>query len=93
MNNVRYLKPRPGTAASEYSFLIKTSAFARYSAFRGVHPFSGGMGKVRRDHGSQYVDLRERTYGRRLFPLPPNLALSQAGQELNRNAKLVRIAM
>src|SRR5436190_10603123 len=92
MNNVRYLKPRPGTAASEYSFLIKTSAFARYSAFRGVHPFSGGVGKVRRDHVSEYLDLRERTFGRRLFPLPLNLELSHADQKLNRKAKLVRIA-
>ena len=90
-NNVRYLKPRPGTAKSEYSFLIKTSAFARYSAFRGVHPFSGGMGKVRRDHLREDVALRERTYGRSLFPLPLNLELSKADQELNRNAKLVRI--
>ena len=90
-NNIRYLKPRPGTASSEYSFLIKTSAFARYSAFRGVHPFSGGMGKVRRDHLSDYAALRERTYGRSLFPLPLNLELSKADQELNRNAKLIKI--
>jgi hypothetical protein len=92
-NNVRYLKPRAGEAASEYSFLIKTSIFARYSAFRGVHPFSGGMGKVRRDHVSEYMPLRERTYGRSLFPLPLNLELSDADQELNRNAKLVKLAL
>jgi len=90
-NNIRYLKPRPGTASSEYSFLIKTSAFARYSAFRGVHPFSGGMGKVRRDHAREYAALRERTYGYSLFPLPLNLELSKTDQELNRNAKLVKI--
>ena len=92
-NNIRYLKPRPGVAASEYSFLIKTSAFARYSAFRGVHPFSGGMGKVRRDHVRQFLGLRERTYGRSLFPLPLNLELSHADEALNRNAKLVRISL
>lgn len=93
INNLRYLKTRPGTATSEYSFIVKTSAFARYSAFRGVHPFSGGVGRVRLDHVSQHLDLRERTYGYRLFPLPLNLELSEADQALNRNAKLVKIAM
>ena len=57
-----------------------------------MHPFSGGIGKVRRDHVSEYLDLRERTFGRRLFPLPLNIELSHADQELNRKAKLVRIA-
>jgi hypothetical protein len=93
INNLRYLKPRHGTAMSEYSFVTKTAAFARYSAFRGVHPFSGGIGRVRLDHVSQYLDLRERTYGHRLFPLPLNLELSEADQALNRKAKLVKIAM
>lgn len=93
INNLRYLKPRHGTAMSEYSFVVKTSAFARYSAFRGVHPFSGGIGRVRLDHVNQYLDLRERTYGYRLFPLPPNLELSETDQALNRKAKLVRIVM
>ena len=93
INNIRYIKPRPGVAASEYSFLVKTSAFARFSAFRGVHPFSGGAGKVRRDHVRDSLGLRERTYGTRLFSLPANLELSHADEMLNRNAKLVRLAL
>jgi len=61
---------------------------ARLAARTGDHPMAGGIGRVRRDRASDYAHLRRRTWGFDLAPLPANLALSAADEELNRHAKL-----
>jgi hypothetical protein len=43
---------------------------------------------VRRDRESDYLPLRRRTFGFERAPLPANLTLSAADEELNRRAKL-----
>jgi len=43
---------------------------------------------VRRDREADYLPLRRRTFGFDRAPLPANLPLSSADEELNRRAKL-----
>ena len=62
--------------------------FNRYSVWKRKHPMSGGIGEVKRDHVSDYIHLRWKTYGYDLIPLPKSLVLSEADQRINREAKL-----
>jgi len=61
---------------------------ARIKARRREHPMAGGTWRVRRDRESDYADLRNRIYGLARVPLPDNLSLSAADEELNRTARL-----
>jgi radical SAM superfamily enzyme YgiQ (UPF0313 family) len=65
------------------------SAMSRLAAARRLHPMAGGIGRVRRDGARDYAALRRRFFGLDLAPLPANLALSKADEELNRRAKLI----
>ncbi len=49
------------------------SMFIRYCVFRQVHPMSGGVSLVCRDHENDYLSLRQKTYGFKLAPLPKSL--------------------
>jgi radical SAM superfamily enzyme YgiQ (UPF0313 family) len=62
---------------------------ARIKASQREHPMAGGTWRVRRDRESDYSELRRRVYGLSLVPLPDNLSLSAADEELNRTARLV----
>jgi radical SAM superfamily enzyme YgiQ (UPF0313 family) len=64
--------------------------FTRFSAWKKIHPMSGGICRVRRDSANDYRDLRQRQFGFDLSPLPKNLELSRADEELNRWVKTVR---
>jgi radical SAM superfamily enzyme YgiQ (UPF0313 family) len=50
------------------------SVLSRYAVARGMHPMAGGMGRVALDGAADYADLRRRTYGVELAPLPESLA-------------------
>jgi hypothetical protein len=62
---------------------------SRYSAARQMPPMAGGAVRLRRDHVADYAALRRRCFGVDLAPLPRNLDLSPADEQLNREAKLV----
>jgi radical SAM superfamily enzyme YgiQ (UPF0313 family) len=64
------------------------TAQSRLAAVRRSHPMAGGIGRVRRDHRDAYLPLRRRTFDCEQVPLPVNLALAPADEELNRHAKL-----
>jgi hypothetical protein len=64
------------------------AAQSRLAARARTHPMAGGVGRVRRDRSSDYSRLRWQTWGFALAPLPANLALSAADEEVNRHAKL-----
>ena len=50
------------------------SVLSRYAGAHGMHPMAGGMGRVALDGAADYADLRRRTYGVELAPLPESLA-------------------
>ncbi len=67
--------------------VTKYAAFARYTAWKGENPMSGGVWRVSADHVKEYLPLRRRFYGLGdLFPLPENLNLLEKDEELNRQA-------
>jgi hypothetical protein len=61
---------------------------SRLAAASETHPMAGGSLRVRRDRLTDYLPRRRRVYGFELAPLPPNLPLAAADEELNRRAKL-----
>jgi hypothetical protein len=61
---------------------------SRLAAHAHTHPMAGGIWRVRRDRVEDYLPLRRRLFGFDLAPLPENLALSAADEELNRLARL-----
>jgi radical SAM superfamily enzyme YgiQ (UPF0313 family) len=61
--------------------------FMRLSAWKGIHPMSGGVGHVYRDHVSDYAALRRSQYGFDLAPLPRSLELSAADAAFNRTGR------
>jgi hypothetical protein len=63
------------------------SVFARFAAWRGAHPMSGGVWRVAVDSVTDYLPLRRSFYGLGdWFPLPANLVLSDADKAINRQA-------
>lgn len=77
-----------GCYVKDDHFGIGGTLFARFSAWRRMHPMSGGVGRLRLDHVREYLDLRRRTYGISLAPLPASLQLSAADAALNRQVSL-----
>ncbi len=61
---------------------------ARFSAWKRIHPMSGGICRVRLDSSSDYRDLRRSQFGIDLAPLPKNLELSPADAALNHRVKI-----
>jgi len=57
----------------------------RHYAKQGMHPMSGGTGKIYLDSVNDYTDLRKKYYDIELAPLPNNLALSPADELFNKN--------
>jgi hypothetical protein len=62
--------------------------FSRFSAYRKVHPMSGGIGRVFRDGANDYIDLRRKRFGFELAPLPQSLQLSAEDAALNNRARV-----
>ncbi len=60
-----------------------TLAF-RHFAKQGMHPMSGGTGKVFLDHMDDYIDLRRSSYDIELAPLPNSLDLSPTDELFNK---------
>jgi hypothetical protein len=54
---------------------IGVSLFNRFCAWRQMHPMSGGIHRVRRGDAREFLELRERTFGFELAPLPRSLQL------------------
>ena len=67
---------------------VAVTLFHRYSAWKRVHPMSGGVGRVRRDTAADYRPLRRSRYDIDFAPLPRSLQLSKSDAELNRRVKL-----
>ena len=65
--------------------------FSRYSAYRRMHPMSGGIGRVRRDRYDDYRNLRRKRFGFDIVPLPESLRLSIEDIELNNQARITMI--
>ncbi len=51
------------------------SLFTRYCAWQRRHPMSGGVRRARLDSVSEYLSLRQQTFGFELAPLPKSLQL------------------
>jgi hypothetical protein len=62
--------------------------FSRYSAWKKIHPMSGGISRVQRDSAADYLDFRKKQFRLERIPLPKSLELSPADAELNRRVKL-----
>lgn len=75
-------------APAELFSILGYAVQSRLGARAHTHPMAGGIRRVRRDRAADYAELRRRTFGMDLVPLPESLALSAADQELNRHAKL-----
>lgn len=56
----------------------------RHFARQGMHPMSGGMGKITIDHVDEYIMLRRKFFDIELAPWPNNLKLSTTDQLLNK---------
>ena len=84
--NGDFRKPAALLAVTGYTWQSRLGAMQR------AHPMAGGVGRVRRDHARDYRELRRRTFDCDLVPLPDNLALTAADEEINRHAKLRVIA-
>jgi len=68
--------------------LVAMFLFSRFSAFRRMHPMSGGLGRIYRDTDRDYRELRRQRFGYDQVPLPDSLSLSPADEELNRHARV-----
>jgi hypothetical protein len=62
--------------------------FSRFSAWKKVHPMSGGIGRVGLDSASDYREFRRKQFQIDQIPLPKSLELSKADADLNRRVKL-----
>jgi hypothetical protein len=60
--------------------------FNRYCAWKGMHPMSGGIGRVRLDRAADFAALRRSRFDIDLAPLPQSRRL----EAVNRAVRLVR---
>lgn len=86
---VRRLRPRWDyrTVRSLLATMVY-SCHSRITARQRSHPMAGGAARVFLDRAEDYARLRRRLFDCDLVPLPKNLALSRADEQLNRHAKL-----
>ncbi len=78
------------------AFSEETKAIAlisRHVAKQGIHPMSGGTGKVALDRVESYLELRRRCFDIELAPLPDNLELSVADERFNNKIELRNIPL
>lgn len=86
---VRRCGIRPGKVMSS----METAVFNWMSGVLGRHPMSGGIGIRKIDHVREYLPYRRKFFGDVLMgdfvPLPDNLELSAADEEINRKVNLL----
>ena len=86
--NIRTNIPMPEVAPSFFT-MLGVQLFNRYAAERRYHPMAGGVGRVERDHVSQYLPLRRERFGCELVPLPQSLELSPQDAAFNQAGRAV----
>lgn len=65
------------------------AAFARYAAWRGMHPMAGGLGTVKRDSRADYLPFRKKVFALEELSLPASLVPAHAADRLlNESAAL-----
>lgn len=82
--NVARLNYASGNGLADVPGSLGLSLFTRYCASRRMHPMSGGVVRVRRDRAADFLDLRKKTFGFDLAPLPRSLQLSTTEGLANR---------
>ena len=86
LRKLKYIKNKP-----EYNFWGETgytilyTLFNRWSALKGKHPMSGGIFPKKLDKAGDYAELRKKTFGYELFPLPKSLELSEVDKQFLKN--------
>ncbi len=79
---------RPKEISAGWIAALGHPLFTRFSAWRGVHPMSGGVWRLEKDSAADYREIRKQRFGHDLVPLPKNLALSKTDLELNQRVKI-----
>jgi hypothetical protein len=77
-SNLAQLLRNRGAQLADYSGALLSVLFHRWSAYKAVHPMSGGVARVKVDSASDYRVLRRSTFGIDLAPLPRSIALPAA---------------
>lgn len=67
---------------------VGMAPFSRYSVWKRLHPMSGGVGRVVRDHQSDYLPFRRQRFDLERVPLPDSLRLSASDEALNRRVNI-----
>jgi hypothetical protein len=66
---------------------LYSGLFTRMSVAAGHHPMAGGAGRMELDRASDYAELRRRTFGIDLAPLPARREVDPAELAANRMAR------
>jgi hypothetical protein len=86
-DTLKWIRTKAPKLKRESMGLALYSLFARFTAWRGEHPMSGGVWRVAADRANDYLPLRRMFYGLGdWFPLPAKLELSEADKLINRQA-------
>ena len=83
-NTQRLRRAKGRQSAAETAGILGVTLFNRYCAWRGMHPMSGGVKRIFRDRVRDLLELRRRTFGFELVPLPQSLPLPAEEARLNR---------
>jgi hypothetical protein len=70
---------------------VANPLFNRFSAWKRMHPMSGGFRRVQLDAAAAYARLRRAQFGFDQIPLPKSLVLSKADAELNARVKIANL--
>jgi pyruvate-formate lyase-activating enzyme len=86
-DTLKWIRTKAPKLKRESMSVAAYSLYARFTAWRGEHPMSGGVWRVRADAVTTYLPLRRRFYGLGdWFPLPAKSDLSEADKAVNRQA-------
>ncbi|MDR3710113.1 MAG: radical SAM protein [Capsulimonadaceae bacterium] len=85
--------PRDDGPAREAAEMIGAVVYNRIWAAKQIHPMSGGVGRLRIDNARDLGDLRMRTFGFALAPLPRNLDLNEQDETGNRSSSAAARAL
>jgi hypothetical protein len=87
-NTRRFLNFKRRGALTKAFLGIGNSAFNRFSAWKEIHPFNGGIKRLTLDCVDDFLHLRKELFGFEHAPLPQMLQLPEADMALNRSANL-----
>ena len=86
-DTLKWIRTKAPKLKRESMSVAVHSLYARFTAWRGEHPMSGGVWRVRVDAVTEYLPLRRSFYGLGdWFPLPAKSDLSAADKAVNRQA-------